>query len=49
MYSPTQEYVVPRSIPIAGPELDMMCGCVCVAGYQEVEKKLVQLLTSLSD
>jgi hypothetical protein len=26
-----------------------MCGCVCVAGYQEVEKKLVQLLTSLSD
>ena len=34
MYSPTHEYVVPRSIPIAGPELDMMGVCVCVAGYQ---------------
>jgi hypothetical protein len=25
---PTHEYVVPRSIPIAGPELDMMGVCM---------------------
>jgi hypothetical protein len=31
-HTPTQEYVVPKSIPIAGPsDLDMfVCLCVCV-------------------